>query len=159
MLIRNYEHADLRALIDLTIETFRPLFEQYLPTLISPAVLDHDHGHWQADYEAEVPSLHDPSRQRFITVAECDGAILGYVGWQVNDTSSRLEMVAVHPRARRQGVADALCRHVLDELKQAGAVVVHIGTGGTDQFHAPARELYESLGFTGLPVMDYTKAL
>lgn len=36
--------------------------------------------------------------------------------------------------------------------------VVHVGTGG-DDFHAPARGLYEALGFSGLPVVDYTQAL
>jgi hypothetical protein len=47
---------------------------------------------------------------------------------------------------------------VLDELRRRQVTVVHIGTGG-DAFHAPARRLYESLGFTGYPVVDYTRAL
>jgi hypothetical protein len=39
-----------------------------------------------------------------------------------------------------------------------GEVVVSIGTGG-DDFHAPARALYESLGFTPFPTVNYTRAL
>ena len=35
--------------------------------------------------------------------------------------------------------------------------MVHVGTGG-DPFHASARRLYESLGFYGYPVVDYTRA-
>lgn len=159
MHLRECHQSDLSTLIDLTIETFRPLFEQDLPGLMSPAVFDHDHGEWQADYRKEVPSLHDPGHDRFITLAEEDEQILGYVGWNVtNGDSGRLGMVAVHPEARRRGVATALCRDVLERLRARGVTVVHIGTGG-DPFHAPARELYESLGFTGVPVVDYTKAL
>ncbi len=67
-------------------------------------------------------------------------------------------MVAVHLQARRRGVGSAVCRPALTQLKERGVTVVHIGTGG-DAFHAPARRLYESLGFNGYPVMDYTRAI
>lgn len=159
MHIREFQQADLPMLIDLTIEAFRPLFERHWPALMNPTVFAHDHGHWEDDYRREVPSLHDPDRDQFITIAEEHGKVLGYVGWNVaNGDSGRLEMVAVHPAARRHGVATALCRVVLEQLRARGVVVVHIGTGG-DAFHGPARKLYESLGFTGVPAVDYTKAL
>ena len=157
--IREFRDSDLPALIDLTIEAFRPLFERHLPDLLDPDVFAHDHGDWKARYRQEVPTLHDPDNDRFVTVAEENGRILGYVGWNITQCDSgRLEMVAVHPAARRRGVASALCRHALDRLQIRGVAVVHIGTGG-DAFHGPARRLYESLGFTGYPVVDYTKAL
>ena len=161
MHIRPALPTDLPALIDLTITTFRPLFETSLPGLLDPLVYAHDHGSWQDDYRRDVPLLLEPDADRHITLAEDDitGQPLGYVGWQIHqDGSARLEMVAVHPQARRQGVASTLCRAALAELKQRGVTVVHIGTGG-DAFHAPARQLYESLGFTGYPVVDYTRSL
>lgn len=157
--IRDGGPEDVPALIDLTIETFRPLFETDLPALLDPQVFAHDHGAWQDGYRSEVPALHDPDANKFITLAEDNDQILGYVGWHVNpDGSGRLEMVAVHPDARQRGVGFAVCRSALDQLKQRGVTVVHIGTGG-DAFHAPARRLYESLGFTGYPVVDYTHAI
>jgi ribosomal protein S18 acetylase RimI-like enzyme len=55
-------------------------------------------------------------------------------------------------------VGTAVCRAALDRLTQRGVTVVHVGTGG-DPFHASARRLYESLGFYGYPVLDYTRAL
>ena len=159
MHIRNFAPADLPALIDLTIAAFRPLFEADLPALLDPRVFAHDHGKWEDGYRREVPALHDPDTNRFITVAEGNGRLLGYVGWQVNpDGSGRLQMVAVHPDVRRQGVGFAVCRAALRYLKEHGVTVVHAGTGG-DAFHAPARHLYESLGFTGYPVVDYTRAI
>jgi hypothetical protein len=39
-----------------------------------------------------------------------------------------------------------------------GVEVVQIGTGG-DPFHAPARALYERLGFTQVPVAVYLRAI
>jgi hypothetical protein len=114
MIIRDGHASDLRSLVDLTIEAFRPLFERHLPGLLSPGVFAHDHGTWEADYRQEVPTFLAPDDDRFVTLAEEAGRILGYVGWNV--------------------------------------------TGG-DGFHAPARRLYESLGFTGWPVVDYARTL
>ena len=159
MNIRGFRAHDLPELIELTIEAFRPLFEESLPALLSPEVFLHDHGDWSDDYRLEIPTLHDPHHDRFVTLAEEEGRILGFVGWNITQgDSGRLDMVAVHPEARRRGVGAAVCRDVLDQMQRREVAVVHIGTGG-DEFHAPARRLYESLGFTGFPVVDYTRAL
>jgi ribosomal protein S18 acetylase RimI-like enzyme len=162
MHIRDARTADLPALVELTIAAFRPLFEHHLPQRLDPVVYAHDHAGWQDNYRKEVPELHDPDANRFVTLAEDvenGGRLLGYVGWHIaSDGSGRLQLVAVHPWARRHGVGSAVCRVALAGLRQQGVTVVHIGTGG-DAFHAPARRLYESLGFTGYPVVDYTRAM
>jgi len=156
--IRYCTSSDIPALIDLTIATFRPLFTGALIDL-RPEVTAHDHGRWEDDYRAEVPSLFAPDQDRFITLAEQDGRIIGYVGWNVtNGTSGRLDRVAVHPDARHQGVARRLCVSAIADLKQRGITVVHVGTGG-DAFHAPARALYESLGFIPYPTVDYARTI
>jgi len=158
MHIRDCTPLDLPALTALTIETFRPLLAGSLVHL-RPEVTAHDHGHWEDDYRHEVPSLLAPDEGRFITLAEEDGDPLGYVGWNTTgESSGRLEMVAVHPNARRRGVARALCLAALTSLEELGVTVVHIGTGG-DEFHAPARALYESLGFIPYPTVDYARTL
>lgn len=158
MQIRDCTTLDLPALTELTIETFRPLLAGSLVQL-RPEVTAHDHGHWEDDYRHEVPSLLAPDEGRFITLAEEHGKPLGYVGWNITDGSSgRLEMVAVHPNARRRGVARALCLAALARLEQLAVTVVHIGTGG-DEFHAPARALYESLSFIPYPTVDYARSL
>ena len=137
MRIRGFQDTDLPHLIDLTIETFRPLFEEHLPEAIGSEVLAHDHGDWENDYRHEVPTLHDPEHDRFVILAEEEGRILGYVGWNIAlSGSGRLEMVAVHPGAQRRGIGKTLCRDALDRLRDREVSVVHIGTGG-DEFHAP----------------------
>jgi ribosomal protein S18 acetylase RimI-like enzyme len=158
MHIRDCTPSDIPALVELTIATFRPLLTGTLVDL-RPEVTEHDHGRWEDDYRAEVPAMFAPDQDRFITLAEHEGQVLGYVGWSTtNNSSGRLEMVAVHPDARRRGVARALCTAAIAQLQQRGIAVVHIGTGG-DDFHAPARALYESLGFIPYPTVDYARAL
>jgi GNAT superfamily N-acetyltransferase len=160
MRIRPAEQGDLPVLVELTIEAFRPLFEEHWPALMDPVVFAHDHGRWEQDYRAQVPGFLAPERNRFVTLAEDDGGILGYTGWNVAEdgVAGHLEMVAVRPDAVRRGVGRALGRAALDRLRERGVTVVHVGTGG-DDFHAPARALYESLGFTGVPAVDFSRAL
>jgi hypothetical protein len=43
-------------------------------------------------------------------------------------------------------------------MKAAGVEVVGIGTGD-DAFHAAARSLYESMGFTKIPIAGYLKKI
>jgi ribosomal protein S18 acetylase RimI-like enzyme len=159
MRIRPAEPRDLPALIELTIEAFRPLFEEHWPALMDPAVFVHDHGAWEEDYRTQVPGLLAPERGRFITLAEDDGGIVGFTAWNVTgDVAGCLELVAVRPSATRRGVGRAVCLTALEQMRARGVTVVHVGTGG-DAFHAPARALYESLGFTGLPAVDYSRSL
>ena len=159
MHIRDVRDSDLPTLLELTLAAFRPLFEEDLPDLLGREVWSHDHGDWEGDYARQVPTFHQPEKNRFVTVAEEDGVLLGYVGWNLTDPDDgELEMVAVHPDARRRGVGTALCREVVDRMRDRGVAVVRIGTG-SDAFHAPARRLYESLGFRGYPVVAYARTL
>ncbi|MCU1531783.1 MAG: hypothetical protein JWO49_1354 [Arthrobacter sp.] len=59
---------------------------------------------------------------------------------------------------RRSQVGRNLCEHAMSRMKDNGAKIVEIGTGG-DPFHAPARALYESLGCKQIPVAVYFKEL
>ncbi len=56
------------------------------------------------------------------------------------------EVSAERESGRGNGVGRALCEHAMAAMRDAGVEVVELGTGG-DDFHGPARALYESLGF------------
>jgi ribosomal protein S18 acetylase RimI-like enzyme len=73
MRIRPFVDADLPALIDLTIETFRPLFEGQTRPAYGEELFELHHGQWEQDYRDELPGLHDPAARRWIAVAEIDG--------------------------------------------------------------------------------------
>jgi ribosomal protein S18 acetylase RimI-like enzyme len=162
MRIRECVHADLPALVELTVETFRPLFEDQVRPAYGDELFDLHHGRWQQDYRDEIPTLHDPVAGRWIAVAEVDRAPVGLVAWSVDAARpdhGRIQLLAVSPPYRREEIGRRLCRHAIDALKAAGVEVVELGTGGEDAFHAPARALYESIGFLKVPIAGYIKKI
>ncbi|MEU4834637.1 GNAT family N-acetyltransferase [Streptosporangium sp. NPDC023615] len=160
MLIRPFARHDLARLTELTIETFRPFYEDSFRPLVGEVVFANQHGDWRGDYRREVAGLHAPDRHMYVAVAEIGDAVAGYVAWSVdvargNGTVSHLAVSAGH---RRHRTGTALCEHAFDRMRALGAEVVEIGTGG-DPFHAPARALYEKLGCVPLPVVVYYRRL
>jgi ribosomal protein S18 acetylase RimI-like enzyme len=161
MHIRLFRDADRPELVDLTIEVFGVFYEESFRAMVSPTVFEHQHGSWADDYRRDVPALHDPARHKHVAVAVDDTSeIVGFVAWNVNleQRHGDIDMLAVRESVRRCGTGRALCEHAMAAMRAAGAEVVGVGTGG-DWFHAPARGLYESLGFSLVPVAVYLREL
>jgi ribosomal protein S18 acetylase RimI-like enzyme len=159
---RAYHSRDLNDLIELTIATFGPYFEDHFRPLAGETVFRHQHGRWADDYRARVPALHDPAASKYVAVAKTgNGAVAGYVAWAVDPARRHGEVVilAVASARRRDHIGTALCEHAFDDMTGRDVEVVTIGTGGTDSFHAPARALYESLGCVPVHVAVYFKEL
>lgn len=156
MNLRPYESGDLARLIELTITTFEPFYEQSFRSIVGDFVFMHQHGTWRADYHQMVGDLHEPERNKFVVVAEEAAEIIGYVGWTVEPARRHggIEILAVVPSQRRLGVGTMLCEHAMVDMKSRGVEVVEVRTGG-DAFHAPARGLYERLGYTLFPTAVY----
>lgn len=160
MQIRPYVDADLARLIDLTIDTFGPFFEDSFRPLVGETIFTHQHGDWRGDYHREVAALHDPAQHKYVAVAEDNGELLGYVAWNVEPARAKgtVELLAVSAAYRRSNAGTALCEHAFEAMRAEQAEYVEIGTGG-DDFHAPARAFYESLGCVKLPVAVYFREL
>ncbi|MFI8201945.1 GNAT family N-acetyltransferase [Streptomyces sp. NPDC085937] len=162
MFIRAFTPQDLTALTDLTIETFRPFYEDSFRPLVGETVFANQHGDWRDDYRREVRGLHAPERHLYVAVVEAgdgDGPA-GYVAWSVDSDrrNGSISHLAVSAQHRRGRLGTALCEHAFAHMRSLGAEVVEIGTGG-DPFHAPARALYERLGCTALPTAVYYRQL
>jgi ribosomal protein S18 acetylase RimI-like enzyme len=160
MFIRSYVQSDLPRLIELTIETFGPFYEDSFRPLMGETIFANQHGNWRDDYRKQVAGLHDPDQHKYVAVAEDNGVLSGYVAWSVKPErrSGEVVILAVSSQYRRENLGTALCEHAFEVMRTHGLDVVHIGTGG-DDFHAPARALYESLGCVQLPVAVYYRAL
>jgi ribosomal protein S18 acetylase RimI-like enzyme len=160
VLIRTFTRQDLAPITELTIETFRPFYEESFRPLVGEVVFANQHGNWRDDYRKQVAELHDPAEHKHVAIADMAGDIAGYVAWSVNreGKNGTISHIAVAASHRRHHVGVALCEHAFDAMRSAGAEVVEIGTGG-DEFHAPARALYERLGCTQLPIAVYYREL
>lgn len=160
MLIRPFTPHDLARLVELTIDTFRPYFEESFRPAVGDVIFTNQHGDWRGDYRTQVAELHVPGEHKHVAVAEVDGDIAGYVAWSVDPArrNGGISHLAVAAGQRRAGAGRELCEHAFAAMRTAGAEVVEIGTGG-DAFHAPARSLYESLGCTPFPVTYYYREL
>jgi ribosomal protein S18 acetylase RimI-like enzyme len=158
--IRPLTPADLPVLLDLTLAVFGPFYEDSFRPLVGDTVFTNRHGAWRQDYRAHLAGLHDPDTGRNAAVARVDGQVAGFVGWLITaaERHGEIDLLAVAAAHRRQGVGRALAEHAVTHLTSAGAEVISVGTGG-DDFHASARTLYESLGFTPFPNVNYTKAV
>lgn len=77
-------------------------------------------------------------------VAMAGNVVAGYVGSQTVLGESDMMNLAVHPEFRRQGVARDLVLALIDGLNQRGS---HCLTLEVRASNAPARKLYEKLGF------------
>ena len=97
-------------------------------------------------------------------VADDDGRPVGFVsvvhhGPEYDEpNSSEIEMIAVDPADQRRGIAAELIAYAVERMREHGAELAVIGTGG-DPGHAPARAAYEQAGFTPLPLVRYYKKL
>ncbi|WP_350274625.1 GNAT family N-acetyltransferase [Kribbella sp. HUAS MG21] len=161
MHIRSYADTDLDRLIDLTIDTFGPFYEESFRPLVGELIFTRQHGDWRGDYRRQLPGLHDPAAHKYVAVAEQnDDVLTGYVAWHLDPTrrQATVELLAVARAHRRSNIATALCEHAFAAMRSEGAQYVEIGTGG-DGFHAPARAFYESLGCIQLPVAVYYREL
>lgn len=91
-------------------------------------------------------------RETVLLVAERDARVVGYVyarlqgrDWNMLlDTAGHLHDVFVAETARREGLAEKLCRGAMEALKERGAVrfVAHVWVG-----NAASRALVARLGF------------
>ena len=77
-------------------------------------------------------------------VAVEDDVVAGYIGSQSTIDETDVMNVAVHPDRRRQGIAENLITHLIQELKNRGSHALMLEVRASN---APAIALYEKLGF------------
>jgi ribosomal protein S18 acetylase RimI-like enzyme len=158
--IRTASPDDHAAIIALTLRAWEPVYPE-VNAVLGPELAELLHGtDWREHQEREVrEALESPSMTFW--VAETDGAVTGFVAARVVDPRraiGEVYIVGVDPSAQRTGVGAALTEHATGWLRDQGMRVAYISTGG-DPAHAPARALYERLGYRALPGVQYFKAL
>lgn len=81
---------------------------------------------------------------------------MGFVAVKLHQDSGMGEiyMVAVDPDHQRKGIGSTLMGCAMDWMRESGMAVAMVETGA-DPGHAPARRVYERMGFKKLPVARF----
>jgi GNAT superfamily N-acetyltransferase len=91
-----------------------------------------------------------------ITVAELDGAVVGWVYLGRVDGELCLGQISVEPAHGRRGVGTALLRHVIDEARRGGEGSLVLNTQADVPWNRP---WYERHGFVVVPPSACSEAL
>jgi ribosomal protein S18 acetylase RimI-like enzyme len=94
-------------------------------------------------------------------VAEAGGRLVAFLSWGLwrHDRVGEIQELAVGAEFQGRGIGRLLCERALAIFRERGCSAAAVRTGG-DEGHAPARALYESLGFGApLPSVRYHLAL
>ncbi len=158
--IRPLVTDDLKAVVDLSLLAWEPVFvsfENILGASIFGRLYRPD---WRSAQAAAVEAMClADDVEAFVIVTSTD-VIAGFMALQQHEAEAtgQVQMIAVHPQHQRRGHARALMEFAIQRFRERGLALVNVGTGG-DPGHAPARALYEAVGFTGVPLVNYYLAL
>lgn len=111
--------------------------------------------------QAEAVRSSCTSEDRHVFVAVVGGRAVGFASVALDAFHEKMgvvDIVGVDPDFQRRGIARALMEHAAEFMRSRGMDIAAVGTGGDDG-HAPARALYEALGYTALPGVRYLKQI
>jgi ribosomal protein S18 acetylase RimI-like enzyme len=157
--IRPLMPVDLEAVVDLSLLAWEPVFVSF-ENILGSAIFDLLYRpEWRAAQAAGVRKHCLADGAEAFILATADGVAAGFVVLRQDRDESMgvIEMIAVHPEHQRRGHGRALMEFAIRRLRDRGLGLINVGTGG-DPGHAPARALYEAVGFTGLPLVNYYMA-
>ncbi len=160
LVMRPYKKADCVRVLDICVAAFEPIhsgFEQALGSRIFKL----QYQDWKEQYAATLRSISPRDPNRKVLVAELDGAVAGFVftSLDAKRKTGEIGLNAVDPKLHGRGIGRAMYEFALKDLKERGAEIACVGTGG-DAAHAPARRAYEAIGFDkALPGLHLFKVL
>ena len=156
--VRPYRPADEPAILALSLPAWAPVFTS-LESVLGRDVFSRLHPDWRDDRAAALRHVLFQEDLR-TWVAEDDGTVVPFVTTALDRTRriGEIAMIAVDPDAHGEGIGGALTAFATDRLRRAGTWVAMVETGG-DAGHAPARRVYERVGYRPLAVGRYFQPL
>jgi ribosomal protein S18 acetylase RimI-like enzyme len=157
--LRAFCDNDVEALVRLSLAAWAPVFSSF-EQILGPAIFSIIYPDWRTTQREGVESVCNDGDKTIVWVAEVDGAVVGFVAYELydKDKTGEVMLLAVHPDYQNHGIGTELNNLALEKIKAAGMRMAVVGTGG-DPGHAPARKSYEKAGYTGLPLVRYYKDL
>ncbi len=155
--IVSFEQAHLEPVVRLSLRAWEPVFDS-LENALEPAVFSAFYPDWKvAQREAVVEACTSLDHETWVALIGED--IAGFVDVVRRDpVLGEIHMVAVDPAHQHQGIGARLTEFAVDRLRESGAAVAMVETGG-DPGHEPARRTYVEAGFRLFPVARYFRRL
>lgn len=158
--IRKFERGDLKRLHEIREAAYKPVFcsfreivgEEIAPIAMASAESE------QSDY---LDKICGPDSDREVYVVEDQSKIVAFCALALNHETKlgEIDLNAVEPDHQGRGIGTWMYSFALVRMKEAGMAVASVGTGG-DASHAPARRVYEKVGFgPTIPSVHYYKLL
>jgi GNAT superfamily N-acetyltransferase len=157
--IRPFEDEDIAELVQLSLLAWEPVFRSFRQVL-GGNIYSLLYPDWKAGQRRTVESV-CKDREKYTTwVAEVDGAVVGFISYEMDpkEKTGEVVLLAVLPVHQNRGIGTELSNFALNQLREMGMKLAIVGTGG-DEGHAAARRTYEKAGYTGLPLVRYYKDL
>jgi GNAT superfamily N-acetyltransferase len=160
--IRALHAGERERVVELAVRIWEPVFASVNAT-VGPELAVLLHGQdWREHQAADTRRLLETDGVTSNAwVAELDERIVGFCAAAVVDPArsiGEVQIVGVEPEAQQTGIGRTLVEVATGWLQERGMRVAYISTGG-DAGHAPARRLYERLGFTLFPSAQYFQVL
>ena len=147
LVVRPYEKEDYARALEICIAAFEPIhkgFEQALGSRIFKL----QYRDWKEQYADTLRKISKRDRYTKVHVVEFNGVVAGFVftNLDAKRRTGEIGLNAVDPNLHGRGIGRAMYEFALNDLKQRGAEIACVGTGG-DAAHAPARRAYKAIGF------------
>lgn len=158
--IRAFVPADRPALQAIREVAFAPVFAS-LRALVGEKIAALVSASAEAEQARLLDELCAAGSGYQVLVVEEAGTIVGFVTFTIDVTGriGEIGLNAVHPRHAGRGLGTWMYEQVLERMKDQGAAVATVATGG-DPSHAPARRAYAKAGFgPSVPAIHLYKLL
>ena len=157
--MRPFCDDDVEELVRLSLLAWVPVFDSF-EHILGPRIFPIIYPDWRKTQREGVESVCNDGEKTVVWVAEVDGAVVGFVAYELHnkDKTGEVMLLAVHPDYQNREIGTALNNLALEKMKASGMRMAVVGTGG-DPAHAPARRSYEKAGYTALPLVRYYKDL
>ncbi len=158
--IRPFGPGDLPAMQRVRRAAFEPVFRSFR-AIVGEEVAALAFARADAEQAELLDRVCDAGSGHHVLVAAVGGAIVGFVSFTVeaDARTGEIGLNAVHPEHAGKGTGTEMYRRALARMKELGAALAAVGTGG-DPSHAPARRAYEKAGFgSALPSVTLYRLL
>jgi ribosomal protein S18 acetylase RimI-like enzyme len=158
-IIRRIRPEEVETICDIAVRAWEPVFAEFRRRM-GDEMFEAKHAGWREN-KAQQVRWHAQNYPQWVIVTELGGQVVGFLTYRLKEPEGFGEIGnnAVDPDFQGRGLGAAQCAQALDLFREAGMKYAEVVTG-LDDSHAPARAMYERVGFaqTWASVM-YTRTL